>query len=119
VAAIELDTDLTTALMQPGVHAPDGLDLLRVLLHRPAWQAEAACSGKGPARWFPTRTGDPAAGRTICHDCPVRVDCLEYALGADVVGFWGGTSRQQRDAARRRGLGAERLIAELRTAGGG
>jgi WhiB family transcriptional regulator, redox-sensing transcriptional regulator len=113
VAAIELDTDLTTALMQPGVHAPDGLDLLRALLHRPAWQAEAACSGKGPARWFPTRTGDPAVGRTICTTCPVRTDCLEYALAHDVVGFWAGTSPQQRDRARRRGIDAETMIAEL------
>jgi hypothetical protein len=29
------------------------------------------------------------------------------------VGFWGGTSRQQREHARRRGLDAETMIAEL------
>jgi WhiB family transcriptional regulator, redox-sensing transcriptional regulator len=112
VAAIELETDLTPALMQPG-DVVDAHDLLRVLLHRPAWHADAACSGKGPARWFPTRTGDPGLGRAVCATCPVRVDCLEYALGADVLGFWAGSSRQQRDDARRRGLDAETMIAEL------
>ena len=67
----------------------------------------------GAARWFPSRTGDRARGRAICHDCPVRVECPEHALGADVLGVWAETSRQQRDAARRRGVDAETMVAEL------
>ena len=47
----------------------------------------------------------------------VRVECLGYALAHDdVTGVWAGTSRQQRDAARRRGLDAETMIAELERA---
>jgi hypothetical protein len=39
---------------------------------------------------------------------------LESALEHDdATGVWGGTSRQQRDDARRRGLDAETMIAEL------
>jgi WhiB family redox-sensing transcriptional regulator len=46
--------------------------------------------------------------------CPVRVDCLEYALAHDdIAGVWGDTSRQERHDVRRRGLDAETMIAEL------
>jgi hypothetical protein len=36
-------TSGTCRLMQPRVDVPDAHDLLRVLLHRPAWQEDAAC----------------------------------------------------------------------------
>jgi WhiB family transcriptional regulator, redox-sensing transcriptional regulator len=50
----------------------------------------------------------------VCRGCAVRVECLTYALAHDdVTGVWGGTSRQQRDAARRRGVDAETMIADL------
>jgi hypothetical protein len=51
----------------------------------------------------------------VCRGCAVRVQCLEYALDLpanDDEGVWGGTSRQERHDARRRGLDAEGLIAE-------
>jgi WhiB family transcriptional regulator, redox-sensing transcriptional regulator len=99
------------ALMQPGI---DVVDLLRVLLHRPEWQQDAACLGRRPARWFPGRGGDLEPARDVCRGCAVRVDCLEFALAHDdVTGVWGGTSAVQRERARRRGLDAETLIAEL------
>jgi hypothetical protein len=34
----------------------------------------------------------------ICTACPVRVECLAYALEHDMWGTWGGTTRQQREA---------------------
>jgi WhiB family transcriptional regulator, redox-sensing transcriptional regulator len=50
----------------------------------------------------------------ICAGCPVRLDCLEYAMEHDdVQGLWAGTSHLQRRAARRRGLDAVTLLAEL------
>jgi hypothetical protein len=52
VVAIELDTDLAPALMQPGVHVPDGREVLLHLLHRPEWQQGAGCAGHSAARWF-------------------------------------------------------------------
>jgi WhiB family redox-sensing transcriptional regulator len=117
MAAIELPVDVE-ALMQPWADVPDARDLLRVLLHRPEWQADAACRGRPPTRWFPGRGGDLEPARAICHACPVRLDCLGYALEHDdVTGVWGGTSRLQRDAARRRGLDAETMTAELDSRG--
>jgi Transcription factor WhiB len=115
VAAIELSVDIEQ-LMRPGVDVLDARDILRVLLHRPAWHADAACSGSGPSPWFPTRGEPTEPAKAVCAACPVRLECLEFALAHDdLAGVWGGTSRQQRDVARRRGLDAETLIAEFGT----
>jgi hypothetical protein len=38
--------------------------------------------------------------RRVCANCPVRVDCLEYAIAADEWGIWGGLDREQRRALR-------------------
>jgi WhiB family redox-sensing transcriptional regulator len=110
VAAIEVD--YVEALMEPG-DVVDAHDLLRVLLHRPAWQREAACAGGGAARWFPRLGEDPEPGKVICRSCPVRVECLEYALDTDAQGFWAGTSQRARARARRRGLDATGLLDEI------
>lgn len=32
----------------------------------------------------------------LCSRCPVRQQCLEWAVQDDAHGFWGGTSRRQR-----------------------
>lgn len=66
------------------------------------WRAEAACRGQDTGEWFPAR-GDPT-GRllAVCHECPVRVDCLEHAVAVpESVGIWGGTSERSRRAMRR------------------
>ncbi len=52
---------------------------------------------------FPNDDGSPqvqhANARTaveMCAGCPVRPECLDYALRTDSVGTWGGTSTRQR-----------------------
>jgi WhiB family redox-sensing transcriptional regulator len=62
------------------------------------WAAFAACRDLNPETFFPmTREGERAAIR-ICHGCPVRLECLEYAVEARIrFGVWGGmTEKQQR-----------------------
>lgn len=65
--------------------------------HQP-WMAQAECVDL-TALMFPGR-GDNAgvdAARAVCARCPVRVDCLEYALDNDEhYGVWGGTSERER-----------------------
>ena len=81
-------------LMTPDV--PE-VDLLAELLNRPKWQRRAACQGMGAGTFVMAKgqTGDPA--RATCLSCPVRPECLEYALThPEVDGVWGGTSRQER-----------------------
>ncbi|MCA1569328.1 MAG: WhiB family transcriptional regulator [Chloroflexi bacterium] len=64
------------------------------------WREHAACRGKDPAIWFPTR-GDfelEERAREVCRGCPVRPECREYALDAgEPMGIWGGLSERQRE----------------------
>lgn len=74
------------------------------------WQLHAACLGVDPELFFPGKEhpADLAAARAVCQDCPVRIDCLEYALAnGEQYGIWGGRSERERRrmrAARRQGL---------------
>jgi WhiB family redox-sensing transcriptional regulator len=74
----------------------------------PAWMADAACRGMDQHVFFPMR-GDPGiydAPRRVCAACPVRSECLEYALvmetrNYDTTGMWGGLTVRERKALRR------------------
>ncbi len=69
-----------------------------------AWRRRAACIGEDPAVFFPEPgrvSTDIVAARAVCARCPVRVECLEYALVAEDIGIWGGTTPPQRAAIRR------------------
>jgi WhiB family transcriptional regulator, redox-sensing transcriptional regulator len=73
------------------------------------WAERALCAQADPDTWFPeTSRGDLAAIATrICGYCPVRTQCLDYALaGADTwagiaTGIWGGTTPRERGHLRR------------------
>ena len=60
-----------------------------------------------PGAWFPDKGQRAAIAVRICGHCPVREQCLDYALsGADTwggitTGIWGGTTPQERDQLRR------------------
>lgn len=64
-----------------------------------AWQDNAACRGLDHKTWYPER-GEVAAMRAakaICQTCPVRTECLNYALtNREKEGVWGGLSGHQR-----------------------
>jgi WhiB family redox-sensing transcriptional regulator len=65
-----------------------------------AWMVDAACADHPVDWWFPT-SGDcgsiVAEARRICHQCPVRVDCLDYALEHGIHhGIWGATTERER-----------------------
>jgi len=88
--------------------ADDGaVILLRVLLSPKAdeavqWMDLAACREIGSDEWFPERGGSSAAAKAVCMSCPVRNQCLEYALENDIPhGIFGGLSYRQRRALRR------------------
>ena len=69
---------------------------------RPSWQRRAACRGKGTDWWFATTREADEAARAVCEPCPVRRDCLAYALGApELVGIWAGTDERERRRMRR------------------
>lgn len=69
-----------------------------------SWMQEAACQGEPVEHFFPS--GDSPAlyelGRLVCRDCPVRKDCLEYALRERLDdGLWGGLTVDERRRIRR------------------
>ena len=61
------------------------------------WMARGRCRGMNPAVFFPTDGAGFEAARRVCLECPVRAECLEYALDNHIdQGAWGGTSERER-----------------------
>jgi hypothetical protein len=68
----------------------------------------AACRGVDPEVFFPAAEDGPrhevqvAAAKAVCARCPVRAECLAWALAALPYGVAGGMSEQERSQARAR-----------------
>lgn len=68
------------------------------------WADEGACRGRGDNLMYPAarpgtaqhrRDAEPA--RKVCQGCPVRAQCLEYALAVgEDFGIWGGLDEDER-----------------------
>lgn len=76
-----------------------------------SWMDRAACRGKDLELFFPDEPRLPhlpdpdVAAKRICAGCPVREECLTYALGKpETEGVWGGMSAHERRFSRRRRL---------------
>jgi WhiB family transcriptional regulator, redox-sensing transcriptional regulator len=79
-------------------------------------ESRAACAGVDPEVFLPDRGESLDEPRAYCRRCPVQYECLDapLALGSQAIGVWGGTSARDRLLARRRGLTAAELLAEIR-----
>lgn len=67
------------------------------------WRDEGACRGVDPNLFFPVRGESTAAAKAVCRECPVRQECLEWALANNEThGIWGGASERERKRMRRR-----------------
>jgi WhiB family redox-sensing transcriptional regulator len=85
------------------------------------WRTDAACRGY-PLDWFfpatrravrrgrleSTAVRQQSEALAVCARCPVRDECLDYAIRYDELGVWGGTT----DAQRRRIRNARRAAGE-------
>jgi WhiB family transcriptional regulator, redox-sensing transcriptional regulator len=61
------------------------------------WMLEARCLDADPEAFFPEKGGSTREAKRICAVCPVRQDCLSYALDNDErFGIWGGMSERER-----------------------
>lgn len=74
---------------------------------RPDWQELAKCRGTDPDVFFPADGFGVMIAQQICGECPVRQECLEFALANNEDhGIWGGVSeRGRRKIRRRRAMG--------------
>jgi WhiB family transcriptional regulator, redox-sensing transcriptional regulator len=72
------------------------------------WAATAACLHAADLNlWFPDPDDDVAlaAAVAVCEECPVRTDCLDYAVRWRIDhGVWGGHTEDERRGIRRRRL---------------
>lgn len=73
------------------------------------WRTAALCRTLGePDLWFPDSLRDPhldqiREAKTVCSHCPVKAQCLEWALANGVDdGIWGGLDRDEIRRIRRR-----------------
>ena len=67
------------------------------------WMAQALCAEIDPDLWYPD-PGDAATARAavaVCGVCPVRAECLDYAMATETQGgrhgVWGGLIPNARD----------------------
>jgi WhiB family redox-sensing transcriptional regulator len=65
-----------------------------------------ACRDEDPELFFPVGSSGPALlqraqAKAVCAGCPVRIDCLNYAIETgQAAGVWGGVSEEERHAIR-------------------
>jgi WhiB family redox-sensing transcriptional regulator len=86
------------------------------------WRARAACRDVDPEVFSPVAEAGPvlaaqvAQAKAVCAGCPVRAECLAYALEALPYGIAGGLTEDERRGLRRFGrhaaAGAARERAE-------
>ncbi|MFB4280805.1 WhiB family transcriptional regulator [Nonomuraea sp. MTCD27] len=74
------------------------------------WQEDAACRGEDLVLFFgpegerqPQKDMRERRAKTVCAGCPVRRECLTYALSRpEKYGTWGGLNEEERASERRR-----------------
>jgi WhiB family transcriptional regulator, redox-sensing transcriptional regulator len=71
----------------------------------PSWQQRAACRGEDASFFFAPsyferrseKVAREAVAKAICARCPVREECLAFALEVrDPHGVWGGLNEMER-----------------------
>jgi WhiB family redox-sensing transcriptional regulator len=69
------------------------------------WTLSASCRGPESALFFPPtyperkedRDAREARAKAICRECPVRMECLDYAVRIrEPHGIWGGLTESER-----------------------
>jgi WhiB family transcriptional regulator, redox-sensing transcriptional regulator len=78
---------------------------MTVAVTRMSWELHAACRGSDAGLFMPPlgrESGDDRrmrehAAKNMCAQCPVRSECLDYALRVqEPIGIWGGLNEAER-----------------------
>ena len=83
------------------------------------WRQQAICRDTDPDLFFPVGTTGQALvqierAREVCNQCPVKRDCLEFALETNQdSGIWGGTSEEERRAIRRAAVAQQKAASAI------
>ena len=76
------------------------------------WRDDAACTGLDTSMFFPASDAEAGPAKAVCASCPVRDQCLEWAMATrQEDGVWGGMTDNERRRLRRRRRDAARRAA--------
>lgn len=94
------------ARQRPTQRGPSGPYMPPRLLPGYGWMARASCRDEDPELFFSDHHSMPDKARvdearSVCRWCPVRGECLAYALATDAYGVWAATTRDERDSMRK------------------
>lgn len=81
----------------------------------PSWRKLASCLGVGPTPFFRERGASGyASERILCALCPVREQCLNFALENHIPhGFFGGFSKDERQRINAGDMGREITMTQI------
>ena len=66
------------------------------------WREQTACRGMDVDLFFREDSPVPVEARRTCASCPVRSECLAFALSVPTTaGYWAGTTQRERNRMRR------------------
>ena len=69
----------------------------------PNWYGQAVCYGASGDLFFEEGVRRLVIeAKSYCVRCPVRIDCLEFAIKHEEIGVWGGLTTTERRRERRR-----------------
>jgi len=60
------------------------------------WKDRAACNGKQELFFSDHKQTVVQQAKLVCGECPVRAQCLAYALENTEIGIWGGYTANER-----------------------
>jgi WhiB family transcriptional regulator, redox-sensing transcriptional regulator len=110
----------------PSVAASAGqlaaLSIVDATWNNMSWRSYAACGSLDTNLFFPIGLTGYAIDQTnlakaVCADCPVRLQCLEFALRTlQDHGVWGGHTEEERRVIRRSRRAAARRAAQTQKA---
>lgn len=77
------------------------------------WRADGLCAQTDADLFFAVGALEHKQAKRICRSCPVRTECLSYAMDSPVDhGIWGGlTERERRRWRRKAGSAGWRSLA--------
>lgn len=76
-----------------------------------SWQDYANCRGADADLFFPERGASTRKAKSICAECEVKQQCLDYAIEmGEKFGIWGGLSERERRRVRRERAISERKV---------
>lgn len=73
-------------------------DSLQIALQLPEYFSQGQCVGKDSTLFDGETLVNILEAKATCAGCPIRKECLEWALEREPVGIWGATTPNERSA---------------------